>query len=251
MNTRTGIAKIVTAGLLITATAAFGRTTQTDAEMRSRAQDKLYHEKVGPNVQVKVEDAVATLEGVVDSIGLKEKAAKAISKVDGITDVANNLQVVAANDDSILKQAGKRIRTYAYYSIFDDVALQSLGGHLVLTGHVTQPWRKSDIENLVETIPGVQRVENKLEVLPLSSFDDQIRLRVARAIYRDPVLSRYAIQANPPIHIVVKNGNVRLTGVVNNAVEKAVAQRAARFAATYFNLENDLVVESEMPRPRM
>ena len=250
MNTRIGMVRIVAAGLLITGM-AFGRTLRTDAEMSSKAQDKLYHEKVGPNVQVKVEDAVATLEGSVDSIGLKEKAAKTVSKVDGITEVANNLQVSATDDGNILKQAGKRIRTYAYYSIFDDVQLQSLGGHLVLTGQVTQPWRRTEIENLVETIAGVQRVENKLEVLPVSSFDDQIRLRVARAIYRDPVLSRYAIQANPPIHIVVKNGNVRLTGVVNSPVEKAVAQRAARFAATYFNLENDLQVESEMARPRM
>jgi osmotically-inducible protein OsmY len=251
MNRRISIGRIVVAGLLITATAAFGRTPRTDAEIRSKAQDKLYHEKLGPNVQVKVEDAVATLEGSVDSIGLKEKAAKTVAKVDGITEVANNLQVAAADDENILKRAGKRIRTYAYYSIFDDVGLQSRGGHLVLTGHVTQPWRKTDIENLVETVPGVQRVENKLEVLPLSSFDDEIRLRVARAIYRDPLLSRYAIEANPPIHIVVKNGNVRLTGVVNSPVEKAVAQRAARFAATYFNLENDLQVESEMARPRM
>jgi len=250
MKRRTSIGRIVALGLLITATAAFGETVRTDAEMRSKVQDKLYHEKLGSNIDVKVEDGMATLEGSVNSVGFKEKAEKAVSKIDGITGVANNLRVAATDDASILTQAGKRIRTYAYYSIFDEVGLQSVGGNLVLTGHVTLPWRKTDIENLVETVPGVQRVDNKLEVLPVSFFDDQIRLQVARAIYRDPVLSRYAIQANPPIHIIVKNGNVRLTGVVNNAVEKAVAQRAARFATTYFNLENELLVESEM-RPRM
>jgi len=247
---RKSIGRIVALGLLITATAAFGRTVPTDADMRSKAQDKLYHGKLGSNVEVRVEDGMATLEGTVNSIGFKEKAEKTVSKIDGITGVTNNLKVVAADDESILKQAGKRIRTYAYYSIFDEVGLQSVGGNLVLTGNVTLPWRKTEIENLVETVPGVQRVDNKLEVLPVSSFDDEIRFRVARAIYRDPILSRYAIQANPPIHIIVKNGNVRLTGVVNNAAEKAVAQRAARFATTYFNLENELLVESEM-RPRM
>src|SRR4029450_2517300 len=105
------------------------------------------------------------LEGRVDAIGLKEKAAKTVSKVDGITEVANNLQVAAADDGNILKQAVKRIRTYAYSSIFDDVQLQSLGGRLVITGQVTQPWRRTEIENLVETVPGVQGVADNRERL--------------------------------------------------------------------------------------
>src|SRR5215831_6557444 len=95
MNRRLSIGKMVAAGLLIVAPAALGRAPLTDAELRSKVQDKLYHEKVGPNVDVRVDDGIATLEGSVDSIGLKEKAAKKVSKIDGITDVTNNLRVTA------------------------------------------------------------------------------------------------------------------------------------------------------------
>jgi hyperosmotically inducible protein len=223
-----------------------------DARIQAVAQDKLFHARVGDNVAVRVEEGVATLDGAVDSIGQKERAVKEVWKVEGVTQITDKLRVEAAGaDDSvILKEASRRIRKYAFYSIFDNVDLSSKDGMVVLKGQVTQPWRRADIARIVEMVPGVRAMENSLEVLPVSPFDDEIRLRVARAIYREPGLSRYSIQAYPPIHIVVKNGNVRLTGVVNNAVEKALAERAARFAATYFGLENNLLVESEMNRAR-
>jgi len=151
-------------------------------------------------------------------------------------------------DDKILLEAGRQIRRYAFYSIFDNVLLEARDGRVVVSGEVMHPWRSKDIERIVLRISGVRSVENRLEVLPLSPFDDEIRYRVARAIYKDPGLQRYGIQANPPIHIVVRNGNVTLTGVVHTLLEKALAERAARFAATYFGLENKLLVETEMRR---
>jgi len=243
------------AGLLVL---AFGSLTvmaasnSGDARIQAVAQDKLFHARVGDNVAVRVEEGVATLDGAVDSIGQKERAVKEVWKVGGVTQITDKLRVEAAgaDDNLILNEASRRIRRYAFYSIFDNVELLSKDGMVVLKGQVTQPWRRADIARLVEMVPGVRGLENSLEVLPVSPFDDQIRLRVARAIYREPGLSRYGIQANPPIHIVVKNGNVMLTGVVNNAVEKALAERAARFAATYFGLENKLLVETEMNRAR-
>ena len=151
-------------------------------------------------------------------------------------------------DDKILLEAGRQIRRYAFYSIFDNVLLEARDGRVVVSGEVMHPWRSKDIERIVLRISGVRSVDNRLEVLPLSPFDDEIRYRVARAIYRDPALQRYGIQANPPIHVVVRNGNVTLTGVVHTLLEKAVAERAARFAATYFGLENKLVVETDTRR---
>ena len=97
-------------------------------------------------------------------------------------------------------------------------------------------------------VPGVREVENDVEVLPLSPFDDEVRMRIARAIFRDPSLFRYMMQANPSIHIVVKNGNVVLTGVVANELDRMLAEREARFAATYLGLSNKLVVETAMVR---
>jgi hyperosmotically inducible protein len=93
-------------------------------------------------------------------------------------------------------------------------------------------------------VQGVKEVENNLEVLPLSPFDSAVRRQIAMAIYGNPIFSRYAIQALPPIHIVVKNGNVTLVGYVHDEVEKAMAYSAARFAATYFDLKNQLIVET-------
>src|SRR2546426_5210290 len=111
-------------------------------------------------------------------------------------------------------------------------------------GQVSQPYKKADLGRLVERIPGVRGVANQLDVLPTSIFDDQIRVQVARAIYRDPVLSRYGIQAVPPIHIIVNNGHVTLEGVVNNEMEKNVAGIRAASGMSFGPVINNLRVES-------
>ena len=221
-------------------------TGSRDAQMLAIGQDKLSHAKVGDKVNLKVENAAATLSGTVDSIGLKERATREISKVPGIVTVINDLQVAdaAGGDDKLLGRIAHEIRLYPWYTIFDNIEASAEGGKVKLMGQVMQPWRKTDIGRIVAAVPGVKSLENQLEVLPLSPFDNQLRYRIAAAIYRDPLLVRYSIQALPPIHIIVKNGNVTLTGVVHDQVEKAIAFRAARFAATYLDLDNQLVVET-------
>ena len=98
-------------------------------------------------------------------------------------------------------------------------------------------------------MPGVTSVTNDLKVLPLSTFDDQLRRRVASAIYRDSVLSRYALQAVPPIHIIVENGRVTLEGVVNNEMEKNVAGiRASSAGLSFGPVTNNLRVENPSKR---
>jgi osmotically-inducible protein OsmY len=233
--------------LALTTTTVLANARFKDSELQAQAQSKLYQKKIGPNVLVKVEDGMATLSGTVASLWLKQKADKEVSRIPGISGVMNSISVDAGevSDGKILREASRRIRGYSFYSIFDNIELKSQNGHLQLLGQVTQPWRREDIGRIVSMVSGVRAVENTLEVLPLSSYDNEIRLLLAKAIYRDPALSRYGIQPYPPIHIIVKNGNVTLTGVVNNPVEKALAERAARFAATYFSLDNQLRVESE------
>jgi hyperosmotically inducible protein len=221
-------------------------TGSRDARLLAIGQEKLSHVRVGDKVDLKVENAAATLSGEVASIGLKERATREISKVPGIVSVINNLQVAdaAGGDDKLLNRVGHEIRLDPWYTIFDNIEASAEGGTVRLTGQVTEPWRKTDIGRIVAAVPGVKGLENDLEVLPLSPFDNQLRSRIAAAIYRDPLLNRYANQALPPIHIIVKNGNVTLTGVVHDPVEKAAAFRAARFAATYLDLNNQLVVET-------
>jgi len=101
-----------------------------------------------------------------------------------------------------------------YYNVFDNLAYRVDGGTVTLLGQVTRPTLKDDAERVVKRIEGVERVRNEIEVLPLSPNDDTIRIAEFRAIYGDPALNRYGHQAVPPIHIIVKNGNVTLEGVV-------------------------------------
>ena len=104
-----------------------------------------------------------------------------------------------------------------YYGVFDDLAFKVDGYNVTLLGHVTRPTLKSDAENVVKSIEGVERIDNQIEVLPLSPNDDRIRRAVYRAIYGNSALSRYALAAVPSIHIVVKNGNVNALRFVSGA----------------------------------
>lgn len=151
---------------------------------------------------------------------------------------------VAADTHSLGRQVRHELVMLPYYSVFDNFTYQVDGSTVVLAGQVTRPTLKSGAERVVERVEGVGKVVNKIEVLPLSSSDDQIRWQVFRAIYQDSVLSRYAWQAVPPIHIVVRNGHVTLEGVVNASMEKAVANARANAVAGVFSVVNNLRVES-------
>jgi len=122
---------------------------------------------------------------------------------------------VPQSDSEIAKHVRHEVLMYPYYSIWDDVSFRVQNGQVELFGAVSQPFKKADIDRVVRNVPGVTSVTDGLKVLPLSPNDDRLRLQVARAIYGYPGFSRYAIQSLPPIHIIVDNGHVTLTGVVN------------------------------------
>jgi hyperosmotically inducible protein len=149
------------------------------------------------------------------------------------------------SDAALANKVAHEIRMYSRYTIWDNVNIKVNEGNVELMGQVSQPFKKADLTRLAQHVAGVRSVTNELEVLPLSNFDDQLRLQVARAIYRDPVLSRYAIQSLPPIHIIVDNGHVTLEGVVNNEMEKNVAGIRANGAGLSFGkVINNLRVEN-------
>jgi hyperosmotically inducible periplasmic protein len=152
-------------------------------------------------------------------------------------------------DANIAKEVRHEIVMYSHYTIFDDIRFRVNQGQVVLEGAVTQPYKKSDLGKIVQRIPGVTIVTNDLQVLPLSSMDDRLRMQVARAIYRDPSLSTLAFQALPPIHIIVDNGHVTLEGVVNNSMQKQIAGMRANSAGLSFGMvTNNLVVENPTPK---
>jgi hyperosmotically inducible protein len=131
-----------------------------------------------------------------------------------------------------------------YYGVFDNLTYNVSGGKVKLAGQVRQPTLKANAERAVKEIEGVEKVENDIEVLPLSTADDQIRLAVYQAIYGQASLSRYSLQAVPPIHIVVKNGAVTLVGVVATDFDKTLAETAARSVPGTFAITNEVVVEA-------
>lgn len=233
--------------VLFAVTPAFAKRQMSNSEITAKLQDKLYHAKVFQHGQVQVafENGVATLTGTVDSLGAKNDAARAVGKVDNVTQLVDTINVRAEDMTTrqIVQQARHEILTYPYYTIFDNLVLRPEGDKLIVSGQVTDPFKKTDIGNFLSHVKGVAELQNDLEVLPVSNFDDQLRVRIARAIYRDPYFVAYGTQANPPIHIVVNNGNVTLEGVVNNQVDRVKAETAARFAGTFFSLTDNLRVE--------
>ena len=131
-----------------------------------------------------------------------------------------------------------------YYGVFDDLSYRVDGSTVTLMGSVTRPTLKSSAENVVKKIEGVSSVKNEIEVLPLSPNDDRVRRAVARAIYgRGQLATRYGFQAVPSIHIIVKNGNVTLTGVVINEGDKNIAGIQANGVPGVFSVTNNLRVE--------
>jgi hyperosmotically inducible protein len=158
--------------------------------------------------------------------------------------------VVAASSDVVQPPVSRLEREVRhelvmlpYYSVFDNLAYEVNGGTVILSGKVTKPVLKDGAGRVVKRIEGVERVENRIEVLPLSPFDDRIRMAAFRAIYGTPALNRYAHQAIPPIHIVVENGNITLEGVVANDMDCNLAYMKARQVPGVFSVTNHLRVE--------
>jgi len=145
--------------------------------------------------------------------------------------------------DRIVKEVRHELVMLPYYGVFDNLSYRVDGSKVTLFGQVTRPTLKSVAENVVKKIEGVEKVDNQIEVLPLSPNDDRVRLAVYRAIYSKPQLQRYQLGAVPPIHIIVKNGNVTLEGVVANQGDKDVAGIAANGVPGVFSVKNNLMVE--------
>jgi hyperosmotically inducible protein len=148
-------------------------------------------------------------------------------------------------NDEIFKDVSETVLRYPQFTIFDDVSAAVADGVVTLDGKVTMPFKKKDIERRVAKVPGVTRVENRIGVLPVSRFDDELRYSVARAIYGSSAFWHYASMVNPPIHIIVEGGRITLTGVVASNVERMMARSLAT-SFTAFSVTSDLKTDQEM-----
>jgi hyperosmotically inducible protein len=144
--------------------------------------------------------------------------------------------------ERIQKEVRHELVMLPYLDVFDNLAYKVEGYNVTLFGQVTQPVLKSDAENVVKKIEGVEKVDNQIEVLPPSPMDDRLRLRLYRAIYGYAPLQKYALGVIKPIRIIVKGGHVTLEGVVDNAADKNVAGLRANGVSGVFSVTNNLAV---------
>lgn len=150
----------------------------------------------------------------------------------------------ARSEDRIPREVRHELVMLPYYGVFDNLAFRVNGGTVTLLGQVTRPTLRSDAGNVVKRIEGVEKVENQIQVLPLSPIDDGIRRAEYRAIYGQTGLDRYALQAIPPIHIIVDNGRVTLEGSVDSQSDKELAGTRANGVSGVFSVVNNLRVEN-------
>jgi len=148
-------------------------------------------------------------------------------------------------DDEVFRDVSERVLGYPQFTIFDDVSAAVTDGVVTLHGKVTMPFKRTDIERRVAKVPGVKQVENRIGVLSVSRFDEELRYSVARAIYGSSAFWHYASMANPPIHIIVEHGRVTLTGVVASNVERMLA-RALATSFNAFAVTSELKTDEEM-----
>ena len=247
----------VLAGVLVISSASLpalantGSASRYDAAIQSKVSQLLTKDEFR-NVQASTEDGIVTLQGSVDRYRAKLDAEKKVRKADHVQGVRDLLDAAGASiPDSELQAKLARKLAYdrvGYGDVFNSLTLGVKDGVVTLGGEVINyPDRDSAI-GLVQNEPGVKDVVANIKVLPTSIFDDQLRLRLARMIYGDPVLSRYAIDPQVPIRIVVDNGHVTLLGVVDSAMEKQIAGIRASSVFGAFSVDNYLTVAKPIAR---
>jgi len=148
-------------------------------------------------------------------------------------------------DLQVFNDISRTVQRYTHFTVFDNVDAQVKDGVVTLTGQVTMEFKRDDIEKRVAKVDGVKQVNDRITVLPASQFDDQLRYRIARAIYSNPNFWNYAIGPTQPIHIVVEHSRVRLEGVVQNDVDRAMARTIATNQFGVMSVTNNLKTEAE------
>ncbi len=217
-----------------------------DSQIQTKVTQKLAAKSQFRNVSSSVEDGIVNLTGTVDLYQRKLDAAKLARKIAQVQGVRNLIAVAGPDvpDQQLAGKLGEKL-TYVrngYDSTFDYFALSVKDGVVTVQGDDRTGIGRDEALADIYNMPGVKDVINNISVEPVSMFDDGIRLSTARAIYRDPVLSKYAIDPAKPIRIIVENGHVTLYGMVDSNMDRTVAGMRAGQIPGAFSVENKLVV---------
>jgi len=167
----------------------------------------------------------------------------------GAAQDAQRDQPSAKSQERITREVRHELLMLPYFGVYDYIAYKVDGSTVTLLGQVVRPTLRSDSENVVKRIEGVEKVDNQIEVLPPSPGDDRIRTRLFRAIYQYPALQRYELGVQKPIRIIVKNGHVTLEGVVDSEGDKNLVGIRANGVSGIFSVTNNLQVVSRKTQP--
>ena len=234
--------------LVLLSMTAMASTGRYDLQIQQTVSHKIHDAKQLQNVSSSVEDGIVTLTGTVSLYQDKLDAAKKVKKLANVTGVRNDIAVAGETvpDSQLQQKLAKKLaydRVGYYDNAFNYLALSVKDGVATIDGDTLNDVAKDSALAIVARTPGVKDVVNEVNVLPVSLFDDSIRVRTARAIYRDSVLGRYATDPVHPIRIVVDNGHVTLYGTVESAMDKTIAGMRANAVPGAFSVENKLVVD--------
>jgi hyperosmotically inducible protein len=230
--------------------AAAGSTAQTasagryDKTIQAKVEQQLAAKQEFGKVQATVEDGIVTLTGSVDIYQQKLDAAKKVRKTSEVQGVRNLIAVEGKSvpDAELAAQLDRKLYydRVGYDVAFNYITASVENGTVTLIGEARTDVARDSALALAYRMPGVKDVFNDVRVDPTSIFDDQIRVKTLRAIYRDPVLSRYAIDPARPIRILVNNGHISLDGVVATQMDKNVAGIRANQVFGAFSVKNNL-----------
>ncbi|SYZ72976.1 exported hypothetical protein [Candidatus Zixiibacteriota bacterium] len=187
---------------------------------------------------------LVTLQGTVATLAEKNQAEHQVSKAAKGYEIQNNLTVQSGSltDSQLADRVTDKLNKYLFYSVFDWVTPSADNGVVTLKGYAHERWLKGAFERQVAQVPGVTRVDNQIEVLPVSIFDNEIRHRAMLLIYDNPMYEMYAYDAFEPVHIIVDGGDVTLYGNVASSSEKGWAATLIKFGTNAMKIDNQLQV---------
>ncbi len=250
MLSRTKIQALLLAGILALAGAAFG-ATGTDAQMQAAVSKQLQKSEF-KNVRATVDNGTVTLQGTVDTYRQKLDAEKRVRKQNHVKGVIDQITVagITVPDTELRNRLAKSLRydRYGYGSVFNVLAVGVKHGVVTVSGEVRTPVDRESALALVQSTPGVKGVVDQVKVAPNSTFDDEVRIRTARAIYGDSVLSKYSLDPAVPIRILVDNGHVGLYGTVDSNMDRQIAYMRANQVFGAFSVENHLTTDQGIAR---
>jgi len=232
-----------------------------DGSLQQKVQQEIGKKKQWSNVQVAVADGVVTLTGKTKTYADKARAERKAEHIDGVRAVVNQIAVDAGSvsDDQLFQTIADKLRydrvdqgvlmgvnrNVTAGNTFNSFNVDVKNGVVTLSGNARTDTDAASAVALVENTPGVKDVIDNIEIAPASGMDDQLRIQVARAVYGDPVLSKYAMDPQRPIRIIVENGHVTLDGMVLNEMDKNVAGIRANGVSGVFSVKNNLMVANQ------